>query len=444
MKKNLLFFLMAAFLFVACDKEDTNISKDSSAFSIDGYIVDGDGNVPLKAVTVKGAFGETKTDDKGYFNIGGLNHGTYSVIFEMSGYGQMIQTFALAANTDSPLEVNYTASTIVSMFKMEKSMETTLWKTMNNKREVLANVPYTINLLSPNSGVTFLYNKIEGVTDANGKISLSDTLPNTSVNLVVEYIDQTAGKIYRLDQDVNPTTVSKSLNVSVDNLSETLYLVDSNIFDENGKLVNNFKVDAALTIEFNKAIDAKTTAKLYNESEDVWVAVNVSVSGNTLTIDPVGNLLTAKSYEVTIEAVSGDDEVNKSYVFYTEGGVVALDKVSGLSLKNSYKVYVTNTGADIEFSKVTGAESYEIYGKYGTQTEYQKFKTVYATNDATSTREEMYLSLNNVLPDMDIPSAGMFADGNKFTIIVRALANNGDMIGAFSEPYEIKKNAEIE
>ncbi|PZX12764.1 carboxypeptidase family protein [Breznakibacter xylanolyticus] len=440
MKKSFLLMSLAALLFVGCDKEETTVVKDSSDFSIDGYIVDGDGNIPMEGVIVKGAFGETKTDTKGYFKVSGLNHGTYSVIFEKSGFGKMIQTFNLEPNTDTPLEVNYTASTIVSMFKMDGSMETTLWKVLNNKRVVLANVPYTINLLSPNSGVTFLYNKIEGVTDANGKISVNDTLPNAMVNVSVEYADEAAGKFYSLDMDVLPKTVSKSLDVNVQSLSEVLYVIDSNIFDADGLTVNNFEVGGSLTFNFNKSIDSKSTATLYNSSDSRDVAAVVTVSGSKLTIDPIGDLNKKKQYRVKLDVVSGDDEVTKTYYFTTVGAVESLAKVEGLTLENDFKVYEDTKTVNVEFSIVDGASYYEVFGKYGTQTEFLKFDVVSHTTSSTATKEKASLYLYDELPNMNIPSGKMFAEGNKYTIIVRAVANNGDILGEFSNPLVIAKN----
>lgn len=445
MKKHFLYLAMAALLFGACNKdEETTITKDSSKFVIEGYVIDGDGNVPMQDVEVVGAFGKATTDEKGFFKVSGLNHGTYSVIFQKENYGNMIQTFTLVANTtENQLDVDYTLSTTVPMFKMEKSMETTLWKVSNNKREVLANAPYTINLLSPISGVLFLNNKITGTTTAEGKIELSNNLPNSLVNIVVDYIDQDADKVYQLDVDVNPTTVAKSLIVRSTNLSDNLYVLNSNIFNEKGETVNDFNISESITIEFNQTLDDNSTATLENTTDDVLVATNISVNGNTITIDPVGDLFKTKNFKLSIKAYSGDNSLSANYVFSTEGAITSLAQVTGLSLQNGYKVYENSTDVGIEFLKVSGAQEYQLFGKYGDMTEFQLFRTVSANTDATVTRQEVTLrSLDYELSDMGtIPSSGMFADGKKFTIIVRAIANDGEIIGSFSTELAIAKNA---
>ena len=124
MKKILFLLLAATYLFTACKKEDDFNPQviDQSKYSIEGTVIDADGNKPMAGVTVSGSFGSVETDAKGYFNVGGLNHGSYALTFTEAKYGTMFQTFNLTPAGQDPLAVNYTQSTLVTMYQMKETL----------------------------------------------------------------------------------------------------------------------------------------------------------------------------------------------------------------------------------------------------------------------------------------------------------------------------------
>lgn len=446
MKKILLFFALAMFLFTACDKDETFITKDSSNYTIEGYVFDSEGNTPLEGVLVKGSFGKTTTNSDGYFSISGIKHGSYSVIYSLDGYGTMVGTYDLDPETDEPLAIDYSESVVIKMYEMDEDLETTIWKVVNNKKVAMANIPYTITLSD-----NFLYKEIEGTTDANGLISLSDTLPNTSMTLAIKYTDSEEGKLYSLSKTATPSAFTKDYYITGTDVTGDFIITDSNLFDEEGDVVKDFAISGALTFTFNNSIATLTDVLLKNTSSSREVAVETAISGSTVTITPIGDLEEETSYSVTFDVEDENgNSLSPSYNFSTEGGATAVEQVTGLSRKtkdsagDAIEIYENTTSTTIEFLKAEGATQYEIYAKYADQTEYKLVKTISASTDEDENTEEYSLYMYNSLPDMDISSNGMFADGNTYTIIVRGINESKDLVGEFSEALVIKKTADLD
>ncbi len=426
--------------FTSCSDEETLITKDESSFILEGYIIDADGNVPMSGVNVEGSFGSTTTNDNGYFKIKGLNHGEYSVIYSADSYGTKKYTYDLTVDNDEPLEITYTRSVDVDMYAMDQSLTTKIWKTIGDKKVALANVEYTIEL-----DEDYLYNQIIGVTSEDGTVSALDTLPNSSVTLKINYTDSEAGKVYKLTETNLPTAFEKSYEIEGEDVGEDFFLIDSNIFDEEGDVVSDYAVESPLTFTFNKSIASIESVSLRNISDSYSVAFNSSFDGSVLTITPVGDLENGDEYRVAFNVEDNDGySVSESYDFNTIGDVVTSLGVPVLSRAANTEIYESTTSVDVTFTHVSGATTYEIYGKYGDQTEFKKVGTWYAsTTDATAT-EEHTLYMSGSLPDMDIPTDGMFADGLTYTIIVRAVNSAYDVYGEFSSEFVVKKTADEE
>ncbi len=440
-KLNFLLALIAMLgIFASCSDEETRISKDESSFVLDGYIIDADGNQPMSGVTVEGAFGKTTTNENGYFKVSGLNHGEYTVIYSAESFGTKKYTYDLTVDNDEPLEITYRRSVNVDLFKMDQSLNTKIWKTIGDKKVALANVQYTIEL-----GEDYLYNKIIGTTSEAGVIAALDTLPNSNVTLKINYTDAEAGKVYKLTTVNTPSAFAKSYEIAGEDVGEDFFLIDSNIFDEAGDEVEDFAVESALTFTFNKALSSIESISFTNVSDNRGVAFTSSFNGAVLTISPVGTLEKGDRYQVSfnVEDVDGYS-ATKTYNFNTIGDVVTSLGVPALSRAAGTDVYETTSSIDVTFTHIAGATSYEVFAKYGDQTEFKKVATWYAsTTDETAT-EEHTLYMSNSLPDMDVPSDGMFADGLTYTVIVRAVNSGYDVYGEFSNEFVVKKTADKE
>jgi hypothetical protein len=234
--------------------------------------------------------------------------------------------------------------------------------------------------------------------------------------------------------------------------SGDLYVTFANTYDENGEAHDAFSTSSDIEIEFSLDIDATEYSVELVKNNSIQVLHTVSVSGNSMTIMPEGSVLEeGTSYYVKLTVQSATDEdltLTKTLYFTTIG-----DKITSLSTPTwkelltpslvsetsdyiTFEIYVdenTNT-SDVEiYGNYSGNENSDEYVKYSGATVYQKI------NDAGADVAGVFgvqLSLSN-FPGVDVPTDGLFADGNYFNIVLKA--NNGDVVSGSSSVYKIEK-----
>lgn len=202
MKKILTFVAAgAALLFTACNK-DYNVNLNNNIdVTLEGFIFDSDGNIPVSEATVVIGDKETKTNEEGYYKVGGLKSGSYAIKVEKSGYFTEVHSDGLLAQDyygDA-----YQLANPIYIEKKEKSITIeiaipSLEYDDDQERFVQSQNNDFENLWEamPGSGViakiilsddTYLYNEITPTITA-GKIQIDSLPANSMIDIDLEII----------------------------------------------------------------------------------------------------------------------------------------------------------------------------------------------------------------------------------------------------------------
>lgn len=443
-------FAATALLFTGCNKEEVIEFNQDINVTIQGVTYDADGNVPLEGVSVYLVGDESDTsDENGVYRFTGKETGNHLVKFEKDGFATMVQTVEADGNELTAEEL--TKSSIIEMYHTNEAASTTLKITNGTETTPAANVPVTIEL-NATGDAYFESDKIETTTDADGLLSLTG-LPDVVLTITVETTQGT--DLYTTTINSTPGALNSSYTLTKSSLLEDLELVDSNIIeDDTANVVEDFVADSNIIFTFSNDIDTNYSGmevKLVKTSNNIDIAIDTTISGSTLTIDPIGdNLESGASYEVsvTVQSLDASGTYSESFTFTVEGEELTLNQVTGLSLDQAHN---EETGTDIQeittffiiqFDEVEGADSYEVYGSYspGGTNEY----ILLSTRDfTTSTDDELEYGVNLLTSGIDVPTGttGYFDEGATLSIIVRA--KSGDTYGEYSNVLVVAEGSDL-
>jgi hypothetical protein len=302
--------------------------------SINGYVYNYANNTPMKDVKVTGAFKAQKTDSLGHYLISGLSAGNYQLTFTADSFGVMIDTISVSSKDNNFTE--YTVDLKTQMYKMNQILNTQLLIDLGGKYVPAANAKYSITL-----GNKFTPNKIEGVADANGMISMAK-LPDMPVTLSVTL--QYNNKEYRIQDGIyngnvtvyndyiinDPKSFAKTILLEVFSNNESFYVTATNLLDNNGITVKNFNTASNITFSFSLAVDTtnnsnrvylrKSTSSNYLPCTVTW-----SQDSKSMTIDPAYKLEAGLNYNVLIELSTADGLGIYRYFYFSTSGSASAD-----------------------------------------------------------------------------------------------------------------------
>jgi len=147
--------------------------------------------------------------------------------------------------------------------------------------------------------------------------------------------------------------------------------VSSNLYVIEGTTVDDFAVDANITVDFNIAPNQAQTEEKgsiwLKDENDAFIVVAVSYSGNTLTVNPDANLTAGKQYtlQYTVFSEYEDDATFKTIAFETASNLTTPGQIIGFTIDEaaSWKANYNTSNVDFEFNRVADADTYEIWAK---------------------------------------------------------------------------------
>lgn len=432
--------LMTAFLTTSCDEEETILNKQALALTIQGTVYDADGNVPLEGVTVISDSDTTTTDANGLYSIEKQATGSYVLKFSKEEYLEVYQN--VAGQTDVSANESVISSSI-KLYKADQSFSTTFLFENGETVTPVAEMPVTISF---RYNTSFINNKIETVTDSEGKITVEGIAKSQSY--IIEAVKVDGDYTYsRTITFSDADNLNDEYTVSRTKFDPTFYLESSNIFDEDGV---EFELSPSdnITFSFSDNIDADFEdleiefSKFSPTSQDI--VINATIADNTLTIDPLGSSLEAgATYNVSfIIASTQGVEIEASYSFTIEGEEeeeISLEQVTGLSAFGTDEITETTTDLYIEVDKVSNHDEilpvYEVFVKYsGGTDEFIEIES--STQVRSTTEDEVRISFDVNYSEIEEPEEGYFSDNQSFDIMVRV--REGDIVGEFSDVLTLK------
>ena len=319
------------FLFYGCSEDLTSIiswSADDDLPTLYGMVVDANTNSPMDSVMVswidnRDSLGVATvyTDKNGYYSIEDLNYGAYTfTVYKDSTYATVISTKTIltvsvgdGSATEAGLVDDYRYENNVSMYPLNAGVSGTVNKIVNDATSPADTVTVTITLNS-----MFFPSEYTTTTDSIGRYSFAN-LPATGLNVTITVLPHNDGTNDFASTTTNLILISGATlanqDISVTENEGTVYGIVSIYTNLNDYDINEFPVASDIKILFSETpsiTNINTSVVLTDEDapDDPAVAIVLSVSGDTLIINPDGNLRNDINYEVT-------------YTVYTSGGVDA-------------------------------------------------------------------------------------------------------------------------
>ncbi|HRX30713.1 MAG TPA: hypothetical protein P5349_02385, partial [Tenuifilaceae bacterium] len=112
-----------------------------------------------------------------------------------------------------------------------------------------------------------------------------------------------------------------------------------------------------------------------------------------------------------------------------------LPKVTNINVIYPNPIQYTTSYIQVQFDENPDAYAFQVFGQYD-NSEFINFGNYFYSY--SSGYESLYIYLTN-LPDISVPSEGLFANGKEFKIIIRAIDYSGNK-GPFSDVLTIKAN----
>ena len=318
-------------LFYGCSEDPISIiswSADDDLPTLYGMVVDANTNSPMDSVMVSWidnreslGVATVYTDENGYYSIKGLNYGAYTfTVYKDSTYATVISTKTIltvsvgeGSATEAGLVDDYRYENNVSMYPLNAGVSGTVNKIVNDATSPADTVTVTITLNS-----MFFPSEYTTTTDSIGRYSFAN-LPATGLNVTITVLPHNDGTNDFASTTTNLILISGATlanqDISVTENEGTVYGIVSIYTNLNDYDINEFPVASDIKILFSETpsiTNINTSVVLTDEDapDDPAVAVVLSVSGDTLIINPDGNLRNDINYEVT-------------YTVYTSGGVDA-------------------------------------------------------------------------------------------------------------------------
>lgn len=435
---------VSCLVFTRCN-EDTVIDFNQDInVTIQGIVYDNNGNVPLSNVnTLLVGKDSLSTDEDGSYQYNGNKTGSHLMKFSRGGYATMVQLIEVSGTEFTAEEI--ISSSAIFMYEANQTLNTTL-KISNGKETTnAANVPVTITL-TDNEYIFFEDNVIETSTDADGLLSVSG-LPDVYLEIAVEFVD--GDFIYSKTINVYPGTEEADYLLDQTSALGDLELVESNIIEDDGTETSTFAASDNVTFTFSESIEE---AEVSFENPFDKVAFDLSISGSTVTVDPVGTGLEGGStYSLYIEVTATNGNMyDMTFNFDVAGDALVLDQVSGFDLSPYHAEVDNEPGTSIAigttlvvvfFEEVEGATEYEIFGKHvGGTDEFVKLnanQSFLALDDLDD--DEIEYSINLTGSGIEETGDGYFDDGD-FEFIIRAVS--GSTYGEFSNSLVVGEGDE--
>ena len=439
-----------ALLLGSCDAFDDSVLSEDMNVKVEGYLMDGVTELPIKGAIVSGSFGDKKTNSDGYYEINGISMGDYRIEVYAEGYMAKVltPTFMEKEEDFKGDELSFVLTT--NMYKKEEAISTQLVDQVGPMSKPLSGIPYTIVL-----GNSYKNRFIYGKTDAEGM--LTDTIPDDSFSIIV---DTVVGDIeYTLATlVVSPRSIVKTYSVTLTDLTITpVFMISTNVVDEEGGSIQNYDPNADITIEFNQAIDPeKSVISLLKYVGGSTYEVNViktySEGNKRLVLSPYeGNLAKGQQYILAMNdavAASNEKAVYTNNLFF---GTYTFDVISSLStpkvfqLKSPSTISQYTSNIDLQLTIDEKSSNVEVYGRYDTGKEFVKFHTESCDWKDQPNGIIMIYGLNfNGFPFDVTPTSGIFDTGKTFELMIRSyVINNGERIySEFSEVTTLAKDME--
>ncbi len=295
--------ILLSFFIISCTKESSVASyeDDTDTWTFKGVVVNG--------LTVEGLQGAVVTftdrdnvstsdtsDSEGHFSISGIPAGQAHFTVSYSGSATIPYTKIVindasgvqGANTEEDLLTDQ--SQTISLFPRNGAISGTL-KAQNDNGA--AN-----SFIVPGAYLTLTYNianmspaVFTAVTDSTGKYSF-DSLPVTGTNPALTAAPISLnGEVYAFNT-INITNMTEGYNVpQVDQIMTIasnieLEVLASNVLSADGIGLNDVPVDISPYYVLSEALDP-TTIEISDNGADFDAVI--TISGDTLTIDPVNN-----------------------------------------------------------------------------------------------------------------------------------------------------------
>ena len=317
-------------LFYGCSEDPISIISwsDDDLPTLYGMVVDANTNSPMDSVMVSWidnreslGVATVYTDENGYYSIKGLNYGAYTfTVYKDSTYATVISTKTIltvsvgeGSATEAGLVDDYRYENNVSMYPLNAGVSGTVNKIVDLEASPSDSVTVTITLNS-----IFFPSEYTTTTDSIGRYSFAN-LPATGSNVTITVLPHNDGTNDFASTTTNLILISGATlanqDISVTENEGTVYGIVSIYTNLNDYDINEFPVASDIKILFSETpsiTNINTSVVLTDEDapDDPAVAVVLSVSGDTLIINPDGNLRNDINYEVT-------------YTVYTSGGVDA-------------------------------------------------------------------------------------------------------------------------
>lgn len=441
MKKINLFMLVLIGLITSSCLKDTEIKmSEKMEVVIKGYVYDYETTKPLNEAKIKTDVDSVLTDKNGYYEITGLNMGQHRLTIEAPGYLSVIERPDVLMGKDELKGNKYIKLVETYLSKGNKKLSTKLISANGPVYAPYSNKPFELHL-----GSYYAQPIINGVTDAEGRVVVNN-LPATTVTLHVNYTDSVNGVRYYLnEQGIYPENPNANYNVYAYNAAqESLYLTYANLIDEDGETTDMFPVDENIVLKFNTAIDQEATEVNLSKS-GYDILVNVTYPDNkTMELNPLGNSLeSGTSYRLAFQVVStdGENQYFNQFYFETEGSESTgeLSAIAGIEL-TSPDVITDNTRT-VTFEVICDSETddMEVFGSYpaGGVTEFVEMNNYSYWENTDENKMSVRVYLDD-LSGIEIPSDGIFANGNDFKLIFRATDYSGKK-SPYSNIVELKK-----
>lgn len=311
MRKLLYVLVVLSFLFSSCDEE-----ADTLKVIIEGFVMDAETSGAIDNVKVelftKDKNHSTTTNQNGYYNLGEFNVGDYNIVYSKDGYLNESNSLNLSSEIIvTGVVYQIINSDLIYLTPLNETAEFTVYRKYLDGEEIAAsNFPYTVYLGAFND-------PIEGTTDANGIISLSNVPAEISLSIDHEQNSIRYKTYATIDTKNDNKVVIHGYNPEAD-----LGVASTNVLDADGRSIENFAVSDSIVIQFTIPVDIDNAN--FDILEDGWMSVDFTYewtnNNMSLVIDPVDVLLSNYYYSVEIDVINENNSqsFSKVYNFITE------------------------------------------------------------------------------------------------------------------------------
>ncbi len=310
MKKTLFFAIVAIFALASCTDEIKEMK-----ILIEGSVTDAKTGAVLEGVEVsltnKGDVDTVTTDENGYFELGQYNPGSYTLIVSKDGYltssvNVSSHSMFSTMNTVSPNEY-----VTVNLSPLSGELNMTVFKRFSGSatKTVAAEVPYTIYLNNYND-------PIKGTTDENGLIQESNfPAGDYLIEVDFEVGDYRYKSTSNIDADFTTFIIVWGYNTQ-----GKFGLVSSNLLNDMGRGVNDFRVNGDIELVFNQPIDTTNGYSISYMGSWQGYYIDLSNGNMKVTIDPDETLdwETNYNFSFTFENATFTDTYSDNISFKTE------------------------------------------------------------------------------------------------------------------------------